>query len=220
MVGLIKRYIIILLCLITALSVGGVYATWKYSESSPTPKEQNIGLSLSVFEYTPEEILPGGSENTGEVQLGQNHFAVVDLIVNSAGNGYSLNNSNSLLHNLLEDKPAVYSNQKTSGGNLKFILDPQNNTHNLYYCLQKVTDTLYYAYTFNIDDLSTAGGTDLEIPVYRTSIEKTDSWKATVSHIGYAKIVRLSDIGVSSASHTLDYSVDYISWHLQNQTAE
>ena len=118
---MIKRYAIILIALIMLLSTGGVYATWQYAEAGSAPQQKNIGLTLSVFEYPPEEILPGGSENTGEVELGENHFAVIELIVNGAGNGYSLNSSNSLLHELLEKVPAIYSNQKTSGGNLKFI---------------------------------------------------------------------------------------------------
>ena len=211
---MIKQYAMILICVILLVSTGGVYATWQYAEIAPKPAGQEIGVSISVFEYTPEEILPGGGENTGEVELGQNHFAIIELIVYTAPNGYNLNNSGSLLHSLIKSNGVVYSNQKTGGGNLKFILDAKNNTHYLYYLIAKESDTLYYIYTFNIDDLSTAGGTDSEIPVYRTSVVKTDRWEATVSQIGYAKTVRLSDIGFSNMSHTLDYSIDHTSWHV------
>lgn len=100
-----------------------------------------------MFEYPPEEILPGGEMEDAE--LGESHFALIDLILNERDKGYGLNYSNNVvLHRYLKNQPVVYSNQKVSGGNLKFILDPKNNTHGLYYCIEKVSDTEYYIYLF------------------------------------------------------------------------
>ena len=211
---MIKRIAMLAVCAITVLSIGGVSATWFYAQSSPTPVEQLAGVSISEFDYKPEEILPGGGEGTGEVQLGENHFAVIKLIVDEADKGYNLNNSGSILHSILRNERVAYSNQKISGGNLKFILDAKNNTHKLYYCVEKAGDTLYYVYTFSTDSLSTVGGTDLEIEVYKTSIEKTDRWRATVSHLGYAKTVRLSSLGLSADPQSIVYTIDVDSWHL------
>ncbi|MBQ7788361.1 MAG: hypothetical protein IJ398_01760 [Clostridia bacterium] len=210
-----KRYVFIFLTLIVAISsVGGVYATWLYAESPPISVNQGVGVSISEFNYPPEEILPGGGEGTGGVEIGQDHYHTIQLIVDEAGKGYSLNSSGSILHSLLRNNEVVYSNQKVSGGNLKFILDPSNNTHKLYYALERVSDTLYYAYTFSIDELSTAGGTDIEIVAYRTSIEYTDKWYATESHMGYAKTASLRELGASADPKAVPYSIVVSDWHL------
>ena len=74
---MIRRGLMIIMCLMVVLSMGGVYATWKYAEMSPQPAEQTVGVSLNVFEYKPEEILPGGDDVTEEVVLGQNHFSLI-----------------------------------------------------------------------------------------------------------------------------------------------
>jgi hypothetical protein len=107
----------------------------------------------------------------------------------------------------------LFSNQKISGGNLKFILDPKNNTHKLYYVIEKSSDTLYYIYTFSTDALATASGTEIEIEVYRTTVEKSNKWVATVSYKGAAKTLRLSDINVSADSQSQKYSINIETWH-------
>ena len=85
----------------------------------------------------------------------------------------------------------------------------------MYYCLEKASDTVYYAYTFSVDDLSAAAGTNTEICVYKTLIEKTNGeWVAKSSTVGYAKTARLRDLGVSAASQTIEYSINVDSWHL------
>lgn len=40
--------------------VSGVYATWSYAAFGPTPQQTGISASLSVFDYPPEQVLPGG----------------------------------------------------------------------------------------------------------------------------------------------------------------
>ena len=210
-----KRFAIIITCVVLLATTGGVFATWQYAENSPTPQQHNVGVSLSEFYYPPEEILPGGGGSaSGEVALGENHFAVIEIIVNTAGNGYALNSNNSLIHSKLDNEgDMLFSNQKISGGNLKFILDPKNNTHKLYYVIEKSSDTLYYIYTFSTDALATASGTEFEIEVYRTAVEKSNKWVATVSHKGVAKTLRLSDIDVSADSQSQKYSINIETWH-------
>lgn len=211
---MIKRFLPILLCIITLLSTGGVYATWLYAENSPSPVSQDLSLSLSIFEYPPEEILPGGEME--EAQLGKNHFALIELILNESSKGYGLNYGNNvLIHRYLRDDRFIFSNQKVSGGNLKFILDPKNNTHGLYYCIEKVSDTEYYAYTFSVDELSSASGSNVEIVVYRTTLKKETKWVATTSYLGYAKTKSLRDLDVSADPNTIAYSIDATSWRPQ-----
>ena len=206
-----KRFLPFLICLILTVSAGGVYATWTFSEESPDPKQEQFGASLSLFEYTPEEILPGGTME--EAILGQNHFVLIELVLNESNKGYGLNYSNNvILHQYLKKQPVVYSNQKVSGGNLKFILDPKNSTHGLYYCIEKVSDTEYYAYTFSTEDLERAGGLDMEITAYRTTLIKSNKWTATTSYLGYAKTKSLSILGVSADPNTISYSIDVKTW--------
>ena len=109
----------------------------------------------------------------------------------------------------------MHSTQKVSGGNLKFILDAKNNTHKLYYSIEKASNTTYYIYTYSVDEISTVGGTNLELTVYRTAVIKTNNvWTATDSHLGYAKTVSLSSLGFSAVSQSSNYTIDIGSWHL------
>ena len=207
--------VLALLVIITAIaSIGGAFATWKYAEESPIPDDTDVSVSVGVFDYPPEQILPGG--DTIEATPGENHNALVYLILWEDDKRYGLNiNKNALIHQYLKSNEVVYSNQKISSGNLKFILDVRNNTFGLYYCVQKVSDTLYYAYTFSVDELSTNGGTSNRIKVYRTSLEKIDGeWDDTVAYEGWAKTIRLSSVGVSADSHSLSYSIDVNDWRL------
>ena len=207
------HYSALLCALLLLTSVGGTFAAWRYFYP-PAPVEDMLDTSLSMFDYPPEEILPGGGNEDIEVELGGDHYVLIDLVLNENEKGYGLNiNNNVLLHKYLRDDGIVYSNQKVSGGNLKFILDPNNNTHGLYYCLEKVTDTQYYAYTFMEADLESVGGTSTEILAYRTILEKTDIWRATTSYTGYAKTKSLSTLGVDADPKTVPYSIDVTTWH-------
>lgn len=209
---MIKRFLPLLLCLMMIVSVGGVCATWMFADEAAAPDAKSMGFTLSVFDYAPEEILPGGEMI--ESEIGENHFALIDLVLNEKSKGYGLNISNNVvLHKYIKNQGVVYSNQKVSGGNLKFILDAKNNTHGLYYCVEKVSDTEYYAYTFSTELLGTIGGTDAEIVVYRTILEKTDKWRATKSYLGYAKTKSLSDLGVSADPNSIPFSIDVSTWH-------
>ena len=204
------RMLTLILALVALMSVGGVYATWIYVGAPITPVDQNVDVSILEFNYPPEEVLPGGGNE--QAPIGQNHLALIDLILNDLD--YGLNyGSKKVLHNYLEDEGAVYSNQKVSGGNLRHLLNPTDNTHKMYYCLEKMSDTVYYAYTFSMDDLSTAGGSTVEIVAYRTVLEKTDKWYATTSYYGQALTKTLRDLGTSADSNAIPYSIDMSTWH-------
>lgn len=193
------------------LSSAFVYGAWVYYQDT-LPREYNVYHQLGEFGYAPEEVIPGGEH---EAALGENHLALIDLVLNEKQKGYGLNAGiNVLLHQYLRSQPVVYSNQKVSGGNLKFILDPKNNTHGLYYCLEKVTDDLYYCYTYTESDLEAAEETDVEILAYRTLLEKTDKWQATKSYIGYAKVEELSAFKVSADPQSEPYAIDVRTWHV------
>lgn len=209
----ISNILVALLLFFTVITTTGVFATWKYATESPAPVQHDVSVSLMVFNYPPGEILPGGDNE--EAELGSDHYYLIDLILNEDSKGYGLNiNDNVLLHQYLNQEEVVYSNQKISGGNLKFIIDPKNNTHKLYYCIQKISNTEYHSFTFSVDDLSTASGSNNEIVAYKTILEKTDIWRATKSYSGYAKVKSLTEFGVSADPNTISYSIDVATWHL------
>ena len=167
------------------------------------------------FEFAPEQLLPGGEVEDAE--LGESHFKLIDLVLNEDDKGYGLNiNNNVLIHQYLRNNKVVYSNQKISGGNLKHILDPANNTHGLYYCIEKISDTEYYCYTFETDDLELNGGTNGEIVAYRTLLVKTDIWRATTSAYGYATVRHLTYFGPSADPKAIPYSIDVTTWHTRH----
>lgn len=207
-----SKFLSLILLFSVLLTIGGVFANWTYAAMDPMDISQNVDISLSVFDFHPEDILPGGDAE--EAPLGENHFALIDLILNENSKDYGMNyDSKEILINYAEKQAAVYCNQKISGGNLKFILDTKNNTHELYYCVQKASNTLYYAYTFSTSELATKGGSQSEIKVYRTSLELTDKWRATVSYEGYALTKSLRALGVDASPGSIGYSIDVTTWH-------
>ena len=195
------------------LFCGGVYATWILAEPTVPSVDGNFSsVSISIFDYKAEEILPGGDIELPDI--GENHYVLLDKVLNETNKNYGLNASDyNVLHSYLKSAGVVYSNQKVSGGNLKFIIDPQNNTHGLYFVLEKESDTHIHCYTFAYIDLVDASGTSKEIIVYQTHLIKTDEWEMTTSHTGLAKTLRLSDIGVSADPKSSSYSIDIESWH-------
>ena len=209
----VSTVLCVFLSIFSLLFCGGVSATWIFAEPTvPSVDGDFSSVSISVFDYNAEEILPGGGVEIPDI--GQNHYTLIDKILNETNKNYGLNQSTSnVLHSYLKSKGVVYSNQKVSGGNLKFIIDPQNNTHGLYFVLEKVSDTHIHCYTFTYLDLVDASGTSKEMAVYQTHLIKTNEWNMTTSHKGLAKTVRLSDIGVSADSNSSSYSIDIESWY-------
>lgn len=207
----ISTLVCVLSLTLALLSSAFVYGAWVYYQDT-VPVGYEVYHQMGEFGYAPEEVIPGGEH---EASLGENHLKLIDLVLNENEKGYGMNMGiNVLIHQYLRTKPILYSNQKVSGGHLKHILDPKNNTHGLYYCIEKVSDTLYYCYTFALVDLIAAEGTDREILVYRTLLEKTDIWRATKSYTGYAKVKSLSSLGVSADSQSEAYSIDVSTWHV------
>ncbi len=200
----IMRYTAFLCSLFVLASVGGVFATWYYTYETAPNAQENLSVSLSDFEWKPEEILPTESE------IGENHLALIELILNESNKGYGLNYDNKhVLEGYLDKYGLVFSNQKVSGGNLKFVSD---ETNQLYYCVEKISDTMYYAYTFSFSDLNSVKGTAAVMPVYRTVLEKTDKWRAPRSYFGYAQTKLLRAFGAENTPGTLEYSIDVSTW--------
>ena len=208
---MINRLSFLYIGLIAILSTSGVAAAWQYANGVPPPTSESVSVSLNEFYFAPEQVLPGG--DAVESEIGENHLWLIELILNENDKNYGLNYApNGVLHSYLKKEGVVFCNQKTTGGNLKFILDTKYDTHKLYYCLEKKSDTEYYCYTFETDALSTVGGSATEMEVYRTILVKTDRWRATTSYRGMAKTKRLSSMGASASSGSIIYSIDVTTW--------
>ena len=212
------RTTVFLFSLLFILTIGGVSASWLYAEALLPPASSPVGMTMEIFEYAPEEILPGEGEDgegTGTVTPGENHLGLLGLVLNEATN-FGLNlGDKSVIHANLQNRTVVFCNQNASGKNLKHLLNDDDNTFGLYFCVEKVTDTVYNLYSFSVNALPDMGGTMGEIEVYKTVIEKTDIWRGTVSYLGHAEVKSLSAMGVQvlNEKNTSKYSIDPATWH-------
>ena len=195
------KYVLPALLVILALLVGGAYATWEYARQPATPVDEDLPLGMDVFDYKPEEIIPGGDV---EAPLGENHLALIEKILNEPS--YGLNATKKpIIHNVLKSNNVIYCDQNVQGGNLKHLMiDDSVNTERLYFVISKASDTEYHAFTFSYYALR-EGEEGSEIPVYKTVLEKGENgkWTAPRSYIGYATII---DPGIVSVA------IDYRTW--------
>jgi len=175
------------MCLILVMSLSGVYATWRYAVLKIPTTQENLSWSMTLFEYAPEEILPGGG--TEVAPMGENHYTLIEKILNEAS--YGLNATKKpIVHELLK-KPGdvVYCNQTVQGGNLKhMLLDAAEGAEFLYFVITEISDTEYHTFTFVEDALGGPYGSEIE--VYKTIMVCGDNgiWTAPNSYKGYAKI--------------------------------
>ena len=65
--------------LLLAVSVSGVYATWKFSEKTPSSHSTPpISVTMNTFNYKPEEILPSAPEAS---KIGENHLELIQKVL-------------------------------------------------------------------------------------------------------------------------------------------
>ena len=196
----LSRFLVLGLLIVVILSTVGVYATWYYT-GTVEDFQTGIDLGVEIFEYKPEEVLPGDQEST---KLHENHNNLVKNIVNHVD--YGLNATKKpIVRELLEDGAGVvYSNQNVSGGNLKHMMLGSSDVEGLMFCVEYVTDNEYNAYTFS-GKLVGSQNIGVSIDVYKTVITKTgDTWVATISFIGKAQI---STVYTSSSEQVISINV-------------
>jgi len=192
-------------------STTDVYGIWVYFQPT-SPIDYQEPFVMGEFGYIPEEILPGGDE---EVQPGQDHYNLIDCVLNENTLGFGLNEGSlTVLHWVLSRDGKVYCNQYLTGAYINLVLNISNNTYGLYFCLEKIDNKTYYMYTFELDSVLAAAGTQEEIAVYRTSLVKTNQWKAEKSYLGYAKTVSLKTLGIRVSSSAQEYTIDMSTWHI------
>ncbi|MBQ3066412.1 MAG: hypothetical protein IJD18_00130 [Clostridia bacterium] len=184
--------VVLTLCIACTLVVG-LNAQWIYPDLSLSLGDSNgANITLQEFEYTPDEVLPGGDQNDQEVEVGQNHNSLIDRIVNHVTYGLNATKKPIVKDLLLEDGlKAVYSNQTVSGGNLKHILIDDASMEALDFAVKYETDTFLTAYTFASKYL-TSSQVGQTIEVYKTDIVlENGTWVAKRSYKGTAVVSRV-----------------------------
>ena len=182
-----KKFRLVFLSVIMLFAIiPSVYATWYYAGHAPQEVRSSFDTSMNQFGYTPEEVLPGHEVGS----LGQNHQEVVYNITDHKT--YGLNNQKKpVLTEYLNQNGIVYSNQKTSGGNLKFLGD---ESESIMWVVEKETDSEYMLYTFLKDHVD-SDYLGQSITVYKTKCVKENGvWTNVRSFTGTAPIVRISGL--------------------------
>ena len=167
--------------------IPGVFATWNYSLFPITEEQLFISTGgLAEFYYKPEEILPGEEEDT---QLHQNHYNLLQNIVNHIDYGLNATKKPIIRNLLLENHGVVYSEQNVQGGNLKHMMLNTSDVDRLGFVVQYVSDTEFAAYTFSSTQLTSKVGSYIE--VYKTQIiYENGKWKDVRSFTGIAIVFR------------------------------
>ena len=202
---MIKRFLLLFACLSLILSVGGVYATWKYSSSGPNPAQLEITIKLGEFDWKGSGDLPTDDA------IGENHISLIDQIINHPEHG--LNKSGSYLNDQIKDRQKGgigWSGGRDTLGSMAVTQSEELNeifslgSHNLQFLIQFKSDTEYYIFTTGeylgqrgeiniLGNNKTPGKPTVPIgqnisPIYRTKVVKENGlWKAVETKAGYAK---------------------------------
>ena len=202
---MIKRYAIVLICLITIASTGGVFATWQYSSMGPNPARLDISIKLGEFNWAGSGDLPTDDA------IGEDHISLIQQIINHPEHG--LNTSKSYLNEQIDarqDGGIGWSGGRDTLGSMAVTQSEELNeifgldAKNLDFLIQFVSNTEYYIFTTGeylgergainiLGNNKTPGKPTVPIggniyPIYRTKIVKTGGvWAATETKVGYAK---------------------------------
>ena len=191
------KALLIFTCLISSiLLVESVLAVWVFpSFDQVNDVTASVAVDLVPFEYSAEEILPGGSNVAAPI--GENHLLLIWYILNV--DDYGLNKTKKpIIHNYLK-KPGdvVYCDQQTSGGQLKHVMaEIDSNTERLYFIVTEISDTHYDCYTMRYSDITNKEIGTL-VDVYRTALVYGEDpttgevcWHASTSEYGKAPVIK------------------------------
>lgn len=204
MKGFAVRTVSLGLLVLTLLSTGGVYATWKYANIGPNPASTEISLRLSEFNWAGSGDLPTDDA------IGENHISLIDQIINHPQHG--LNKSGSYLNDEIKDRKKGgigWSGGRDTLGSMAVTQSEELNeifglsAFALDFLIQFKSDTEYYIFTTAVElgergsinilgNNSKPGKPTTPIgqsiyPIYRTRVVKTNGvWAAVETQVGYA----------------------------------
>jgi len=178
------KFLALLCALLLAGTVGGVFAIWRYAEDQPLPESEDIGITLSEFVWTPEEILP--TETPGE-----NYMDLLDSILNNVKGG--LNSDKDTLEKALLQDMLVHSSQNVQGGNLKHLFITEASRE-LDFIIQYISDDEFLLFIFENDDITAGQINVTKIKSYMTILVfENGEWIGRESQLGYATLRYIKD---------------------------
>ena len=200
--------IIVVVCIVSALCVG-LNAQWLYPDMSLNlNNDTDLNVNLVEFEYTPDEVLPGG-DNQEQVIVGENHLMLIQNVVDHVTYGLNATDKPIVRELLLEGASVVYSNQKVSGGNLKHMLVSDSSMEKLDFAVKYETDTFFSTYTFESKYLYDTYYVGQTIDVYKTDMVcENGVWIAKRSYKGTAKLALVKADGKQIMN------IDVFSWKI------
>lgn len=199
-----SKWLALILCLAMILSVGGVYATWKYATHGPMDAGVDVSIRLGEFNWVGSGDLPTDDA------IGENHISLIDQIINHPQHG--LNTSNSYLNKQIEDRQdggLGWSSGRDTLGSMAVTQSEELteifglNAFALDFLIQFKSSSEYYIFTtgenlgergeINVwGNNKTPGKPTVPIgesiyPIYRTRVVKIDGvWTAVETKVGYA----------------------------------
>ena len=195
------KVLAVLFVFFSIISAGGVYATWGYSNLSPSDADKELTINMGIFKWEGAEELPSDI-------IGEDHILLIDKILNGkienadgTTNHIGLNNPDSYISTEISDRSSGWITSETLGSmdfwereNIEdyFNLATDNLTFLLYFP-DGVSDT-YYLYTTSIvlgeQNAPNIPIGELIYPIYRTLIQKnaeTGEFEAVETKTGYAE---------------------------------
>lgn len=201
---MIRKALLLVMALTVLLSVGGVYATWKYATHGPDPVQQEISVRLGEFNWAGSGDLPTDDA------IGENHISLIDQLINHPEHG--LNTAKSYLNEQIEDRQdggLGWSSGRDTLGSMAVTQSEELeeifglNAYALDFLIQFNSSTEYYIFTTGVDlgqrgeinilgNNKTPGKPTTPIgqpiyPIYRTRVVKQNGvWTAVETKLGYA----------------------------------
>ena len=201
---MIKRTLSLMMVLLMLFSVGGVYATWKYTNDGIAPGVVELPIRLGELNWAGSGDLPTDDA------IGENHISLIDQIINHPQHG--LNTSGSYLNDQIKDRQdggLGWSGGRDTLGSMAVTQSEELTeifgltSYSLNFLIQFKSNTEYYIFTTGEylgqrGEISiwgtnkTPGQPTVPIggsiyPIYRTRVVKTDGvWAAVETQEGYA----------------------------------
>ena len=110
-----NRLTAIILIFVTVFSVGGVYATWKYTGGAMDPVSFELPVRLGEFNWAGSEDLPTDDK------IGEDHISLIQNIISHSEHG--LNVKNGYLNEQIADRKKGSFLGLNGGGNVELVFN-------------------------------------------------------------------------------------------------
>ncbi len=146
------KYLTLFLSIILLLSIGGVFAVWRYAEDRPQGVTDILPLNLSEFTWDGSDILPD------DIQ-GEDHAWLIKNLISGEKNGsvIGLDNKNSDLNEYIQNRlDGGLGWKRDYFGSMAVTGDAEMEAlfgaaaQGLSFIIQVVSDTEYYIYTTSV----------------------------------------------------------------------